>query len=263
MAVNKVIYNGDTLVDLTSDTISPDTMAAGVTAHAADGTPIIGLLPKVEIDSELSNSSTNPVQNKVINSALGKCAKTNTSNTFSQDQYLPIGNCIRWQRQQLEVGSIGYDEYTGRAAKAKADGDGNTISTTYAKLASENTWSALQIFDTLKINNEKYNIDVTAVGSRFTPTHAVEVFSVGSNLTLDLSVLANTLAVNEAMVVTCNIGASSAYALTITGVGSVTAVGSVDDIAIGEKGTLLNILLWRTSYGTAAIAQGTAFGGDV
>lgn len=133
MAVNKVIYNGDTLVDLTSDTISPDTMAAGVTAHAADGTPIVGLLPKVEIDNELSSSSTNPVQNKVINSALGKCAKTNVSNTFSQDQYLPIGNCIRWQRQQLEVGSIGYDEYTGRAAKAKADGDGNIISDTYAK----------------------------------------------------------------------------------------------------------------------------------
>lgn len=261
MAVNKVIYNGDTLVDLTSDTISPDTMAVGVTAHAADGTPIVGLLPKVEIDDELSSSSTNPVQNKVINSALGKCAKTNVSNTFSQDQYLPIGNCIRWQRQQLEVGSIGYDEYTGRAAKATSDGDGNTISTTYAKLASENTWSALQTFNSFKATTEKYNIaaPITTSGT-FTPTHAIEYFTASGNITLDLAVLANALANNEAMVCTCVISSSTAYSLTITGANSILPVGSADDIAISENGTLLNIIL-RKSNGSSqakAIVQGMA-----
>lgn len=70
MAVNKIIYNGETLVDLTSDTVTADDLAAGVTATGADGKPVVGLLPKVTIDTELSATSTNPVQNKTITAAL-------------------------------------------------------------------------------------------------------------------------------------------------------------------------------------------------
>lgn len=70
MAVNKVIYGNTTLVDLTSDTVTADNMAAGVRATGADGTKIVGLLPKVAIDNELSLTSTNPVQNKTITAAL-------------------------------------------------------------------------------------------------------------------------------------------------------------------------------------------------
>ena len=70
MAVNKIIYNGATLLDLTSDTVTADDLSAGVTATGADGKPVVGLLPKVTIDTELSMSSTNPVQNKTITAAL-------------------------------------------------------------------------------------------------------------------------------------------------------------------------------------------------
>ena len=70
MAVNKIIDNGATLLDLTSDTVTADDLAAGVTATGADGKPVVGLLPKVTIDTELSMSSTNPVQNKTITAAL-------------------------------------------------------------------------------------------------------------------------------------------------------------------------------------------------
>ena len=70
MAVNKVIYDGATLVDLTGDTVTADNLAAGVKATGADGKPIVGLLPKVTIDTELSTTSTNPVQNKTITAAL-------------------------------------------------------------------------------------------------------------------------------------------------------------------------------------------------
>lgn len=66
MAVNKVIYDGATLVDLTGDTVTADNLAAGVKATGADGKPIVGLLPKVTIDSQLSASSTNAIQNKVV-----------------------------------------------------------------------------------------------------------------------------------------------------------------------------------------------------
>lgn len=77
MAVNKVIYGGNTLVDLTGDTVTAADLAEGVKATGSDGNPIVGLMQKVTIDAELSTTSTNPVQNKVIKAALdGKINKT-------------------------------------------------------------------------------------------------------------------------------------------------------------------------------------------
>ena len=40
--VNKVIYGGNTLIDLTSDTVTADKILSGFTAHAASGAPITG-----------------------------------------------------------------------------------------------------------------------------------------------------------------------------------------------------------------------------
>lgn len=42
MAINKVIYGGTTLIDLTGDTVSAADLASGVTAHDRSGTVITG-----------------------------------------------------------------------------------------------------------------------------------------------------------------------------------------------------------------------------
>ena len=42
MAVNKVIYNNRTLIDLTGDTVTADKLYAGITAHSASGAVITG-----------------------------------------------------------------------------------------------------------------------------------------------------------------------------------------------------------------------------
>ena len=42
MAVNKVVYNGETLIDLTSDTVEPGSLLNGVTAHDKAGNKITG-----------------------------------------------------------------------------------------------------------------------------------------------------------------------------------------------------------------------------
>lgn len=42
MAINKVIYGGNTLIDLTSDTVTKDKLASGVTAHDKSGAKITG-----------------------------------------------------------------------------------------------------------------------------------------------------------------------------------------------------------------------------
>lgn len=42
MAISKVIYGGETLIDLTNDTVTADKMLHGFTAHGADGEPVTG-----------------------------------------------------------------------------------------------------------------------------------------------------------------------------------------------------------------------------
>lgn len=44
MAVNKVVYGGETLVDLSDATVTPDTLAAGATAYNAAGVKITGTM---------------------------------------------------------------------------------------------------------------------------------------------------------------------------------------------------------------------------
>lgn len=44
MSVNEVVYNGETLIDLTNDTVTPATLAEGVTAHDASGAIITGTM---------------------------------------------------------------------------------------------------------------------------------------------------------------------------------------------------------------------------
>ena len=44
MAVNKVVYGTTVLVDLTEDTVTPDKLLKGATAHNASGEPITGTL---------------------------------------------------------------------------------------------------------------------------------------------------------------------------------------------------------------------------
>ena len=45
MAANKVIINGETVLDLTSDTVTPDKLVQGATAHNASGSLVEGTMP--------------------------------------------------------------------------------------------------------------------------------------------------------------------------------------------------------------------------
>lgn len=52
--INKVIYGGNTLIDLTSDTVTADKILSGYTAHAASGAPITGTC---EYDADTSDAT--------------------------------------------------------------------------------------------------------------------------------------------------------------------------------------------------------------
>lgn len=58
MAINKVVFDGRTLLNLTNDTVTPATLANGVTAHDASGAIITGTMPTTTVlytEQSLSN----------------------------------------------------------------------------------------------------------------------------------------------------------------------------------------------------------------
>lgn len=223
MAVNKVIYGGNTLVDLTGDTVTAADLADGVKATGADGNPIIGLMQKVTIDTELSATSTNPVANKVVYNALNN---------------------------KLDK--------TGIAAYATRDGSGNIITDTYVKksevsggvsTSESNTWTAQQNFHDLMLNREKYTTYVVNSTSD-TPVTSTRVYAVTGAFTLNLATLAGALSASQSSVFTAYFAANADYSLTISNAGKLKYVGSASDIAITSAGLLLNIWMSKDGGGT-------------
>lgn len=44
MPVSKVVYGQQTLIDLTSDTVTPEALLKGYTAHRSDGSVVTGIM---------------------------------------------------------------------------------------------------------------------------------------------------------------------------------------------------------------------------
>lgn len=86
----------------------------------------------VTVDKELSSTSINPVQNKVIYDALLNKVGTDIFSGFS---LIGGGAMIGWRQGSQPIGSISATNYTGTAAKATSDGAGNVITDTYTKKA--------------------------------------------------------------------------------------------------------------------------------
>lgn len=66
MAINKVIYGNKTLIDLTGDTVTPDKLAQGITAHDKSGAIITG--------TNTYDSNTSDATAKVAEILEGKTA---------------------------------------------------------------------------------------------------------------------------------------------------------------------------------------------
>lgn len=55
MATNKVVYGDDTLIDLTEDTVTADTLLEGVTAHTKSGQLVEGILVIPDLGLHVKN----------------------------------------------------------------------------------------------------------------------------------------------------------------------------------------------------------------
>ena len=260
----------------------------------------------IDIDTALSDTSTNPVQNKVIKNALDnkvnktdivlrargddegnniretyvqKGTSTNLISFGNEFNFVPKGglkndgilylnyrfsdgnasNINLIEEYRFGKGAAGPSlanikaaEFIGNATsatKATQDGDGNVISTTYAKSSAANTWEEQQDFKEVKLGYEKYlSRKISNTGSK--PTVSLMQYEATGAFTLDLSRLSTGLQINESTVFTAYITSSADYPLTITNAGTIKYIGSASDVAITSAGLLLNILIMKDASDT-------------
>lgn len=72
MAISKVVYGGETLIDLTADSVTKDKLLKGTTAHGADGEPITGTC---EFDANTQDATATEAEILVNKTAYNKGVK--------------------------------------------------------------------------------------------------------------------------------------------------------------------------------------------
>lgn len=165
----------------------------------------------ITVDAALSDTSINPVQNKVVKAAIDSVAAsvpTKVSDLPNDAGYLT-------QHQSL------------------AD---------YAKTSVANTWTAAQTLNFLSVYYEKYPIYIVT-GTNDTPIISAMMYKATNNFTLDLGALAMKVDKSQISVFSAYFTADADYALTITNCGTVKYIGSASDVAIASSGLLLNIMM--------------------
>ena len=99
MAINKVIYGGETLIDLTSDTVSADKILEGSTAHDKSGALVTGTCTfdvysgdATAVAAEILNSKTAYARgNKVTGTMVNNGAVAGTITAVAGEYTVPIG----------------------------------------------------------------------------------------------------------------------------------------------------------------------------
>lgn len=210
----------------------------------------------ITIDTTLSATSTNPIANKTVYSALGgKLGKTETAYAATKATQDNAGNVItETYATKADISGVvksvnGVQPDTNGNVSITVSG-GSGVST-----STENTWTAQQNFQKMKFNFESYNAPRIS-GATDNPAASVAVYNVQGNFTLDMSVLAGLLNNDDATLFTAYITANGSYTLSITNAGTLKYAGSANDLAITANGLLLNILLIKSSSGVlSSVAQ--------
>lgn len=176
----------------------------------------------VTVDAELSDTSTNPVQNKVV--------KTNMDALFAK---IKTNLDIISSNLPTKVSALENDAGYLTQHQSLAD---------YAKTSVANTWTAAQTLNFLSVYYEKYPIYIVT-GTNDTPIISAMMYKATNNFTLDLGALAMKVDKSQISVFSAYFTADADYALTITNCGTVKYIGSASDVAITSSGLLLNIMM--------------------
>lgn len=183
----------------------------------------------ITVDAELSDTSTNPIQNKAVNTAINT-VKNNMTQGFQT-----VTASIPTKVSTLENDAGYLTQHQSLAG--------------YAKTSVANTWTVQQNFYALMLNREIYTT-YAVIGTSDTPITSTIVYNVTGAFTLNLATLANALSANQSSVFTAYFAANADYSLTISNAGKLKYVGSASDVAITSAGLLLNIWMSKDGGGT-------------
>lgn len=202
----------------------------------------------ITVDTTLSSTSTNAIQNKAVYAALsGKLDKTGTAAAATKATQDGAGNVIA-------------TTYIKTVNNLKPDASGNVnvnSSSSGVSTSTQNTWTAQQNFQRLKFNFESFATSRIS-GTYDSPATSVATYNVTGALTLDMSTLAGMISNGDASIFTAYIASNGYYALSITNAGTLKYAGSAADLAITASGLLLNIFLTKNTSGVVtSIAQAT------
>lgn len=113
MAVNKVIYGSEVKIDLTGDTVTPETLANGITAHDKSGEIITGTSTK-DVDSKDATAA-------VAEILAGKTAYARgTKLTGTMPNNAGIDESITTKSQEVTV-PLGFHDGSGKVSIASAE----------------------------------------------------------------------------------------------------------------------------------------------
>lgn len=110
---SKIIYDGQTLIDLTADTITPADLAKDVTAHDKSGAPIVGTSTK---DADTSND--NAVAAEILATKTAHARGTQLTGTMPNNG--AVAGTISTVAGEYTV-PIGYHDGSGKVAIASAE----------------------------------------------------------------------------------------------------------------------------------------------
>ena len=223
-----------------------------------------------------------------VNAALAD--KMNIADVISGFALLGGATQIKWREGTQFIGSINAANYSGTARAATHDGAGNIIVDTYAKktdisgvvksvngtapddsgnvtitvtggvsTSSANTWTAVQEFyntKTFRTCHTGYFVE----GTSDTPVTDTMWYTTNGDFTLNLSNFAKLLGTYESIVFSAYFTADADHALTISGAGTMTYIGSASDIAISGSGTLLTVWMIKNPNGVVSIVQAHKLG---
>lgn len=192
----------------------------------------------VTVDAELSDTSTNPVQNKVV--------KTNMDLLYNN-----LMTKLNVYRSELPTKVSDLENDAGYLTQHQSLDD-------YAKKNTANTYGEPQTFEKavckeVLIGKEVYGVSYTGGGAITLATNVVHHVA-NNQVTLDMAqAITDFLSVNTTSMVfsiyITPIDDSASYPLIITNAGTLKYVGSASDIAITSAGLLLNIMMLKDSSG--------------
>lgn len=194
----------------------------------------------ITVDAELSDTSTNPIQNKAVNTAINTVKNNMTQGFQAVTASIPTKvSTLENDAGYLNMGTL----------------------PSFPSTDSVNTWKQRQTFNEAalkeavlvkaRIVKEVYQSEYIN-GTTITPTHSTMCLTATGAVTLDMATIVTDLleqSRKNVTIFTAYITSDADYTLTITNAGTIKYIGSASDVAITSAGLLLNIMMLKDASG--------------